>query len=187
MQIDRVYFPSQTLGYGSRISMWLIGCPHHCFRCSNPELWVPDPSRDVSVEDLLQAILPYLSKADGVTITGGEPFLQSESLLQLLIELRKVFKGDILVFTGYTIRELSSNAVSQRCLNYIDVLIDGKYEDDRNNNIGLRGSDNQTIHRLNPLFSSRYEGAESWKRNSQVVVCDNKIISIGIPIKEKKQ
>lgn len=184
MQIDRVFFPTKTLGYGNRVSVWTIGCPHRCCHCSNPELWEPDVDRDIPVNRLMEHLTPYLEKADGITITGGEPFFQAEELFKLLLGVKKLLHGDILVFSGFQYEDLLIDNVSAKCLELIDILIDGKYDEILHTNIGLRGSSNQRILVLNPAFTERYKDVETCTRQSQIVTSDGHIMSIGIPIRE---
>ena len=185
MQIDRIFFPATTLGYGNRIVIWTIGCPHRCYNCSNPELWHEDPSRDIKIKDLIPIISQYVKKTDGLTITGGEPFFQAKELYLLLKDISPLVSGDIIVYTGYRYEDILQNKEMQKCLKFIDVLIDGKYVDKLNDNLGLRGSSNQRIIILNQNFASRYIDADSCKRKSQVVIGENTIINIGIPIIQK--
>ncbi|SCN23517.1 Pyruvate formate-lyase 1-activating enzyme [Clostridium sp. N3C] len=179
MQIDRILYPVKTLGPGERIGLWLIGCPHHCKKCSNPELWERDESKDISIADLVLYIGENNIKADGITITGGEPFYQVEELYILLQELRKLRFEDILVYTGYDFNTIEKNY--SKALPYIDVLIDGVYIDELNDNLGIRGSSNQKIHILNEKLYDKYKSLESAKRCRQNFVYGNKIISVGIP------
>ena len=79
--------------------------------------------------------------------------------LRLLALVRDGFQ-DILVYTGYTLKELRGGArgpEGRDCLTYIDVLIDGPYLQERNRpDCVLRGSDNQIIHYLNPALAGCY-------------------------------
>lgn len=183
MQIDRFYFPVETLGYGKRMCIWTVGCPHHCYNCSNPELWDCNDDKEISVLTMINAIKPYINKCDGITITGGDPFFQAKDLEYLLYELKSICEGDILVFSGYTFEEILNNSEMNNCLKYIDVLIDGKYIDAMNDNKGLRGSSNQNIHILNKRFQYRYLNAEALERQSQLVVDNGLLMNIGIPMK----
>ena len=183
MQIDRVFFPTETLGYGKRISIWTIGCPRRCFNCSNPELWEPDNSRDVDIHQLEKTIRGLFSMSDGITITGGDPFFQVGELLSFLQLLRKKYNKEVLVFTGYTMEQLMvEGSDSAKCLGLIDILIDGEYIDELNDNVGLRGSSNQRIIILNKKYKDRYAQAPCWPRQSQTVLSNGKLISIGIPV-----
>ena len=181
MQIDRVLFPITTLGPNKRIGIWTIGCPHKCYKCSNPELWDADKSKEVSVENLVSYISKFINDAEGVTITGGDPFFQPNELYELLKKLRSLGINDILVYTGYAIKEVKEKYAD--ILNLIDVLIDEPYVDKLNNNIGIMGSSNQNIHILNSKLCSLYKDMDKVKREKNNFVSYDKIISVGIPDK----
>ena len=183
MQIDRIYYPVTTLGYGKRIGIWTIGCSHHCYNCSNPELWNDNPTKDVEVERLVEYI-KSIPKADGITITGGDPFDQPEELLILIKEIKKLGYEDILVYTGYTFDELlRKDELYNKILTSIGVLVDGRYIDQLNDNRSFRGSSNQKIIVINQNLKERYIDAEKWERKTQITVNDNFIQAIGLPIK----
>lgn len=188
MQIDRMFFPVKTLGYGNRLGIWTIGCKRRCQNCANPELWREDLTKDIPISTIIDCIYKIKGELDGITITGGEPFYQVIELSQLLSELHKLGIRDILLYTGYLLKDLTalggeySNALSK-----IDVLIDGEYKDEKNNNIGIIGSSNQKVHCLNPKFSQRYENFDKCKRIQQAVIIDNKITIIGISPRQFKK
>ena len=179
MQIDRVLFPITTLGPNKRIGIWTVGCPHKCYHCSNPELWASDESKNIAVSDLISKLYDYKNKAGGVTITGGDPFFQAEELYELLKGLRKIGFKDILVYTGYTFKDLYYKYGN--ILSLIDVLIDEPYIEALNNDVGIMGSDNQNIRILNPLLKDKYKNLRTVKRSRQNFISNDKIISVGIP------
>lgn len=183
MQIDRVYYPVTTLGYGQRIGIWTVGCKHECMNCSNPELWKPNQTKEISIERILKYI-ERIPHTDGITITGGDPFFQPEELLHLVMGLKEMKYTDILVYSGYTLEELKQqgDTVSQILLN-IGVLVDGRYNDELNDNKSFRGSSNQRIIVLNKSLEERYRGADDWDRKTQIVMNDNNIQAIGLPVK----
>lgn len=182
MQIDRVLYPITTLGPGNRLGIWTVGCPHHCFNCSNPELWEKDETKDIELTNLFDILREYVDLAEGVTITGGEPFCQSEELYYLVMNLKKFGYTDILVYTGYQydlIKEKHSHI-----LNFIDVLVDGLYIDSLNDNIGHKGSSNQRCILLNSEMKHKYKDFDIKIRQRQNFITNNNIISVGIPFKE---
>lgn len=182
MQIDRIYYPVQTLGYGNRVGIWTIGCIHHCEKCSNPELWESDTTKDISIEKIIKCVR-QAKDMDGVTITGGDPFEQAEELYHLVKELKILGIKDILVYSGYTLDELRTKGQIERAiLAEIGILVDGRYVDSLNDNKSFRGSINQTIHVLNEELADRYWGADDWKRKTQIVINHNQIQAIGLPV-----
>lgn len=187
MQIDRIFYPVRTLGFGSRIGIWVVGCPHACPNCSNPELWEPDATKDIPVTAVWEMLMSIRAPVDGVTITGGEPFEQTENVYHLVRLIRKYLTGDIVVYTGYTIEELRErrDVYTDKTLQLIAVLIDGRYIEDLNDGrLALRGSSNQRIHILNPDYEPVYRELARQKRQSQNVYVNNRLFSIGIPVND---
>ncbi len=182
MQIDRVLYPITTLGPGNRLGIWTVGCPHHCFNCSNPELWEEDEMKDIEITNLFDILREYVDLAEGVTITGGEPFYQPEELYTLVLNLKNFGYTDILVYSGYQydlIKEKYSHI-----LKYVDVIVDGLYDDNLNDNIGQKGSSNQKCILLNSKLKYKYNDFDTKRRKRQNFVTHNNIISVGIPLKE---
>ncbi len=115
---------------------------------------------------------------DGFTLTGGDPFAQVTALKQLLPELAK-FSTDILVYTGFDYEEVLQKYPA--LLSQIGVLIDGKYIQERNNGVVLRGSDNQRIIILNDLLADKYQSYLAIAKNEiQNFTALDGVISVGI-------
>ena len=49
-------------GQGICTSVWLQGCPHHCFKCHNPETWSQDGGKEINRTDLLEEIKKAIIK-----------------------------------------------------------------------------------------------------------------------------
>ena len=81
MKIGRIYFPVRTLGYGDRVGIWTTGCLLNCTNCISPELQNINAGVELTVDYILDIILNTDKIVDGVTISGGEPFLQKQELL----------------------------------------------------------------------------------------------------------
>lgn len=177
MYVARVLYPVEVLGPGKRVGIWFCGCPRQCRGCSNPELWDFQDRYRTSPQQVhaLVARIGEEHPIDGFTITGGDPMYQAEELQELIALLRPI-SDDILVYTGYTIDELSAEM-----LRGISVLIDGAYIESRNTNCALRGSDNQVIHILDDRFANRYETyLSAYKNQIQNFMSSDGIISVGI-------
>ena len=188
--IDRVLYQVRSLGPGRRIAIWTSGCDKRCSGCANPELWIQHPEQYITPRRLVDNINKNINDViEGITISGGEPFLQAEELIEFLDLLS--IKGDILVFTGYTYEALLSNDVSKRLLDKIDVLIDGEYKDSLNDGkSALRGSTNQRRLYLNSRIINQYECYLEQGRTIQNFVYDYNILSVGIHnpgIKDSKE
>lgn len=189
MQIDRILYPIESLGPGNRLVIWTVGCGKHCENCSNKELWPVDENKDIDLKDLISILKSNIKnkEIDGITITGGDPFEQFDELT-VLLEYISSISDDILVYTGYTIKELQeklSNEDMNRIKKYISVLIEGRYINSLNDNLCvLRGSSNQNIIFFNEDMRERYELYMSTGRRIHNVFYKNKIISVGIHNKE---
>ena len=184
MQIDRIYYPVKTLGYGKRMGIWTIGCKRKCKNCSNPELWAENPDKDIPVKTITGIIEKYKDKTDGVTITGGEPFLQPDELLSLVEEIRKIGITDILIYTGFSFEELCENPLTKKIVDLLGAIVDGEYIDELNDNRGIKGSSNQRLFVIDKSLSERYKDFESAKRQSEIINNGGKIWAIGIPLKK---
>lgn len=119
---------SAVNGPGVRYVVFTQGCPHHCPQCQNPETWNPEGGKEYPLETLLNDILAT-NYIDGVTLSGGDPFVQSEALTVLCQELKK--KGlNIWSYTGYTYDELirgDAGPYALELLKNLDVLVDGPF------------------------------------------------------------
>ena len=74
-------------GPGIRIVVFFQGCPLRCLFCHNPDTWIPGNNLEVTPKDIVDVVRKYRSYIEvggGVTISGGEPLLQSEFLLEVL-------------------------------------------------------------------------------------------------------
>jgi anaerobic ribonucleoside-triphosphate reductase activating protein len=181
-------YPVKVLGPGSRIGIWVSGCPQRCPGCINPELWAQSPEYEISIGRLCEVIDCIASEhsVDGFTISGGEPMAQAEELDALIQRLTAV-NGDILVYSGYriaTLREWRSPHVDS-ILRSVAVLIDGPYVEEMNNNAILRGSENQNIMILNDRFKEKYETYFKTAHNQiQNFSTADGIVSVGIHSKD---
>ena len=153
-----------TLGFGTRAAIWLQGCPHACEGCMAEETWDPNGGSVRRVDDLVRDISADVG-ADGLTISGGEPFTQPSGLLALLAGVRAQRSHehnpfDILVYSGFT-----RTVVERRwpeVLELVDVLVDGVFIADRaSEELPWRGSGNQVLHVISedPVVNERYRDA----------------------------
>ena len=184
MNVARILYPVKVLGPGDRIGIWLCGCTRRCIGCSNPELWEQQERYEIALADLKSLIsdIADMYKVDGFTITGGEPVEQAEELLQLVHFLSNV-NMDILVYSGYTYRELRAlrSKHINRLLGSISVLVDGEYIERQNEYIPLRGSKNQQVIILNPQYKEKYETLLSTVTNQvQNFTTVDGVVSAGI-------
>lgn len=136
-------------GLGITMSFWTQGCPHHCKGCFNKETWEYNSGKEFTDKDL-NYILTNINKNNikrDLSILGGEPLCPEniEGVMNLCKEFKRNYPEKIIyLWTGYTIENFDS--IQRQILNYIDILVDGKFEEDKKNlSIKLRGSSNQRV------------------------------------------
>jgi len=155
--ISRIHFPVTKLGPGRRVGIWLQGCSIRCPGCISADTWAQDRGVTV-VSEVLGAITPWMPFAEGITISGGEPFDQPAALTALLTGIRTLSARDILVFTGHPLEAVASQLASMEGL--IDALIADPFDEGAPQTLALRGSDNQRLVPLTALGRERFAGYE---------------------------
>lgn len=146
--VSRLHFPVTTLGPGRRLGVWLQGCSIRCPGCISVDTW-DEGSGMIDAEELLRAVDLHTREADGLTVSGGEPFEQPAALASLLTRWRASSDGSTLVFTG---REFTDVAPwLERNPGLIDAVITGPFRSDVPQTLAMRGSDNQRLHVLSDL------------------------------------
>ena len=132
--------PSLCDGYGYRTVVFLQGCNLRCPGCQNPSTWDEAKGTIISVSDLAN-ILREKSKNKKVTISGGEPLLQKDALLELFEELKDF---DICLYTGHELAE-----VPEEILKYLKYIKVGRFiQEQRTSTMPFVGSKNQKFLRL---------------------------------------
>ena len=171
---------TKALGPGLRYVIWTQGCLRRCPGCISPESQPIKPKLVVEVEFLADDIAKN-GKLSGITISGGEPFLQAASLSKL-IQLVKQKRPELnaIVFTGFYKDELKWND-AENLLELADVLIDGPFCLEQISDKGLRGSLNQKFHFLTDALKGCREELENAPRKMEVYVEENELVTIGIP------
>ncbi|GAA2107283.1 4Fe-4S single cluster domain-containing protein [Streptomyces synnematoformans] len=149
---------SAANGPGTRAVIWVQGCTLSCPGCFNPETHARagEEVEEVEVAELYDRVAGLADRVEGVTITGGEPLQQRGAVLELLRRIRGGTGLSTILFTGYDwpeVRRMRELDELRRC---VDVLLAGRYREDRRVASGLRGSDNKTVR----LFSERYTRAD---------------------------
>lgn len=139
-------------GEGVACSLFVQGCNHKCEGCFNPETWnwgggkEWTPNIENKFIDLCKK--PYI---DCVSILGGEPLQQDETMYNLLKRIKDEVRKPIYLWTGYEFDEIGTLEMPAKCIEekLIDVLITGRFElNKRDLMLKLRGSSNQKIWKL---------------------------------------
>ena len=132
-----------------RMVIWAQGCIHNCYKCHNPQTHKLDGGIIVNTDYIINE-MKKLKLHKGITLSGGEPFLQAKGL-SIIAQEAQTNNLDVWCYTGFLFEELMSESNpnymdNMKLLKYIDVLVDGKFEEDKKNiSLTLRGSTNQRI------------------------------------------
>lgn len=128
-------------GQGIRIVIWSQGCKMACPGCHNPETHNPCGGKEFDIEELKNEITKYAKYHQGITLSGGDPFLQPEANKELADHAHSLGL-DVWAYCGKTYEQLQDNVLLSSC----DVLIDGPFVKElRDITLAFRGSSNQRI------------------------------------------
>lgn len=134
-------------GPGVRVSIFMQGCAFNCKNCFNPETHDFEKGEEFT-DETIEKVLNLCDKEHiaGLSILGGEPMHPKniEGTTKLAKEFKKRFPNKtIWAWTGFNFEE---NLKQKEVIKYIDVLVDGQYQDEkRNPSIHWRGSENQRV------------------------------------------
>lgn len=137
-------------GEGVRCSLYVSGCLFACEGCYNKAVQSFQYGQPYTqaVEERIMADLRQ-EYVQGMTLLGGEPFLNTAVCLSLVNRIRDEFgeSRDVWAWSGYTFEELLVESADKLdLLQQVDILVDGRFElSQRNLNLQFRGSSNQRI------------------------------------------
>lgn len=122
-------------GPGVRFVLFMQGCPMRCLYCHNPDSWDSNQGVEQSVDAVFQEIMKYKHyiKDGGVTISGGEPLLQCDFVLDLFIRLKANNIHTCIDTSGITFNENNKEMFQKikQLMEYTDlVLLDIKQIND---------------------------------------------------------
>ena len=180
-RLNRIQYPIYNLGPGKRIGIWVQGCSIRCRGCISPSLWTTQNGNNVDIEYLVSQISKIYDQFDGITITGGEPFDQYESLIAFTAFIKKKTELNIYVFSGYLLEELTVKFNDRLFMSTIDYLMDGRYIAGKHDNNNIRGSNNQNLYQFEnggPILLDEYFESRQW---SVYLSEDNRLFMSGIP------
>jgi len=176
---------TRTLGPRQRFAIWVQGCCFRCRDCVSPD-WIPQKQATLVEPVKLADYILSIPNTEGLTISGGEPMLQAAALSELFTYLRQHRDLSIICFTGFTLEQLQAKydpAINQ-ILSLIDVLIDGQYIPELNDNKGWRGSSNQVVHFLTPRHLPEANLFTERQRDVEIHILNDSALMVGVPPKK---
>ncbi len=116
-------------------------------------MWDKNGGTTYDTKEIIDLIVSFKDKIEGITFLGGEPLDQIEAITEISKAVREIGLS-VLVFTGYVYEEIKDKAEIQELINFIDILIDGKYEEDKQDfSRAWVGSSNQKYY----FFTDKYD------------------------------
>ena len=182
LRVARVIPATRAEGPGLRYAIWTQGCELRCPGCCNPELFADDAGVSVEVDALHTDIAEAHRRlsVEGITLVGGEPLEQLESVAELCARVRGSGLG-VILYTGYTVDEAAALPGYARLWPMIDTLVTGRFDAGRlEEHRAFVGSTNQRlIHR-----TDRYRDHPQWLGPGATEVrieADGRLTVIGMP------
>lgn len=155
MNYSGINYCDMANGEGCRVSLFVSGCTLACKGCFNKQAWnfkYGEAYTPEFEEKLLERLAdPFI---DGLSVLGGDPMERTNApvVLELCKRVKKELPSKtIWLWTGRTQGEIldGENVSAIDILNYVDVLIDGRYEESvKDESLEWRGSSNQRIIKL---------------------------------------
>lgn len=186
LRVARTKEKCSVLGPGTRAVIWFHGCSLNCPGCIAHEMNI-SPRHTPYTPSALADWISGIEGIEGITLSGGDPFDQPKTALLDFLKMTKRDTGlSVMCYTGRTLGELLSAGdghLNQEILGFVDILVDGPYEQLKNEGHQWRGSSNQVIH----FLTSRYAHLEAEvvsSRNRGVEIdltLDNRLALSGIP------
>ena len=184
LRIHAVLGNTKALGPGERFALWLQGCEKDCSGCMSPAAKDITGGSEKTIDEIMKAILSE-KNLEGVTISGGEPFLQYAGLYKLLISIREKTSLGVIIYTGHYINELAGMRIAEIdaiLAGLADIIIDGPYIPELNDGLSLRGSGNQKINLITPRYKdiapSYYDRPD---RKCEIHLYNHEAFMVGIP------
>lgn len=174
IRISNILKNTKVEGPETRYCIWVQGCANHCRGCQAIHTWAHNGGKLYETDDIINDILNYKDKIEGVTFLGGEPFEQAEAV-GLIAEKVKSMNLGVLTFSGKYLEELRLDKKNLTLLNNTDLLIDGPFEIDKlDYSRPWCGSSNQRYH----FLTNRYNETifTKYKNKVEVNISKNGIV-----------
>ncbi|MCL2566190.1 MAG: anaerobic ribonucleoside-triphosphate reductase activating protein [Defluviitaleaceae bacterium] len=131
-------------GPGLRLTVFSQGCPHNCKGCHNPQTHDFDGGYYIDTDEIIEMASnnPLLS---GVTLSGGEPFMQVQPMAEIAEKAHEIGLN-VIIYTGYTWEELMANEGFRGLALAADYVVDGQFAEAlRTLDMPFVGSSNQRV------------------------------------------
>lgn len=188
MSADEILFISHIeesttlLGPFKRFVIWVHGCCFDCKGCLAHNT-KHGTYKKMTVEELGEIILQQ-KDIEGITISGGEPFLQANALRKLIDYLRARKDLGVIIYSGFKRNQLEQKPEYQALLMVTDILIDGPYIEELDIGQPYIGSSNQKIHQLSERYINDASYYSQKGRRAEIKIFSDQVVLVGVPSKE---
>ena len=136
-------------GPGVRFIVFMQGCHMRCRYCHNPDTWKMDGGDEVTADEILKRALrfkPYWGKDGGITISGGEPLLQIDFVIELFKKAKELDINTCIDTAGNPFtKEEPFFSKFEELMKYTDLLLLDLKEINPTRHKDLTGFDNSNI------------------------------------------
>ncbi|MBI5888315.1 MAG: 4Fe-4S cluster-binding domain-containing protein [Deltaproteobacteria bacterium] len=144
LNLHAVIPASRVNGPGTRLVVFFQGCERRCYGCFNPDTHPFEKRLAYGVNELFERHLS--GRIEGMTVSGGEPFMQAKGLQELLECAQTEHGLSTVVYTGFRLEDIRLSKYMSAALPFIDLLVDGAYNGQMPEPTLLaRGSTNQSF------------------------------------------
>lgn len=175
---------SRANGPGLRAVVWAQGCKLRCSGCFNPDFLPLEGGTLHEPAEIAEWILREM-EIEGVTFSGGEPFLQADALAEVARLVRGA-GGSVVVFTGCEWEDLegSTDPGHRALLAEADTLIAGPYRSDMPSAHPYLSSGNQRLVHLTGRYGDEDFRAKAGRRTEFRVGADGCLTVTGFPTRQ---
>ena len=136
-------------GPGVRFIVFMQGCHMRCRYCHNPDTWKMGGGDEVTADEILKRALrfkPYWGKDGGITISGGEPLLQIDFVIELFKKAKELGINTCIDTAGNPFtKEEPFFSKFEELMKYTDLLLLDLKEINPTRHKDLTGFDNSNI------------------------------------------
>lgn len=174
------YIPiTKVEGVGARFAIWVQGCSIRCEGCANSHMWNFDGGTSYKICEFIEIIKSYKDRIEGITWLGGEPTEQIQAITKISKVVQEIGLS-VILFTGYKYSNLKENKDFQTLIKYVDILIDGEYEQEKTDySRAWVGSSNQNYYFLTDKYNKSV--ISEYKNKIEVrITSENNVIMTGM-------
>lgn len=183
LNISHYVLRTKVLGPYLRSAVWVSGCCFSCKGCIAADM--NNQTYEKKNVGELADIFLSVDHAEGITVSGGEPFLQAKPLAYMLRSIKEKRDYGAIIYTGFTLEELRGKESKEvnALLDMTDILIDGRYRAELDDGKPFRGSSNQRIILLTDRYKNVYDDyyLKHEKRDIEIILEREHIYMVGVP------